>query len=53
MNEPATFDTNLDKPFNWPEGKDPWNLKCPVNEWDDPPYITRKPTYSFFLPSSK
>ena len=40
MNEPAAFDTNLDKPFNWPPDKPDWNLKCPINEWDDPPYIT-------------
>ena len=42
MNEPAAFDTNQDKPFNWPPGKPDWNLKCPVNKWDDPPYITRE-----------
>lgn len=41
MNEPAAFDTNQDKPFNYPPDKPAWNLKCPVNEWDDPPYITR------------
>jgi len=40
MNEPANFDTNLDKPFNWPPERPVWNLKCPTNEWDDPPYIT-------------
>lgn len=42
MNEPAAFDTNKEKPFNYPPDKHPWNLICPVNEWDDPPYITRK-----------
>lgn len=40
MNEPAAFDTNKEKPFNYPPDKHPWNLICPVNEWDDPPYIT-------------
>ncbi|ROT64340.1 alpha glucosidase [Penaeus vannamei] len=40
MNEPANFGTNLDKPWNWPEGKDPWSLKCPENKWDSPPYPT-------------
>lgn len=40
MNEPANFGTNMDQPWNWPEGQDPWSLKCPVNQWDDPPYKT-------------
>jgi len=40
MNEPSNFDTNLEKPFNWPEGKPSWNLICPENKWDDPPYKT-------------
>ncbi|XP_037793117.1 maltase-glucoamylase, intestinal-like [Penaeus monodon] len=40
MNEPANFGTNLDKPWNWPEGQDPWSLKCPENKWDSPPYPT-------------
>ncbi|KAK3870746.1 hypothetical protein Pcinc_024052 [Petrolisthes cinctipes] len=40
MNEPANFGTNLDKPFNWPPGVDPWSLKCPDNKWDSPPYTT-------------
>ena len=50
MNEPAAFDTNQDKPFNWPPGKPDWNLKCPVNKWDDPPYITRE--FLLLRPSS-
>ncbi len=41
MNEPAAFDTNKEKPFNYPPELPPWNLICPENEWDDPPYITR------------
>lgn len=41
MNEPAAFDTNKEKPFNWPDNRPPWNLRCPFNEWDDPPYNTR------------
>lgn len=40
MNEPANFGTNKDKPFNWPTNKPDWSLKCPTNEWDDPPYRT-------------
>ncbi|XP_042876375.1 sucrase-isomaltase, intestinal-like [Penaeus japonicus] len=40
MNEPANFGTNLDKPWNWPEGQDPWSLTCPNNKWDLPPYPT-------------
>jgi len=40
MNEPSNFDTNLEKPFNWPIDKPSWNLICPTNKWDDPPYRT-------------
>ena len=42
MNEPANFGTNLDKPWNWPEGKEPvWSLVCPENNrYEDPPYRT-------------
>jgi len=40
MNEPSNFDTNLEKPFNWPIDKPSWNLICPTNKWDDPPYAT-------------
>jgi alpha-glucosidase (family GH31 glycosyl hydrolase) len=39
MNEPANFDTNKEKPFNWPPNKPPWNLICPNNNYDDPPYV--------------
>ena len=43
MNEPANFDTNKIRPWNWqaqrPNEPD-WNLHCPINEWDDPPYVT-------------
>ena len=49
MNEPANFDTNLDKPFNWPAERPAWNLKCPENQWDDPPYITRQLSDMRFL----
>lgn len=39
MNEPANFDTNREKAWNWPEDRWPhYTLKCPVNKWDDPPY---------------
>ncbi|CAF0745626.1 unnamed protein product [Didymodactylos carnosus] len=38
MNEPANFDTNKIKPWNWPYSE-PWNLHCPIDdEWDNPPY---------------
>lgn len=53
MNEPAAFDTNKDKPFNYPPEKQPWNLICPVNEWDDPPYITRRPIQKAIKPLQK
>jgi len=36
------FDTNDQKPWNWPDDKLPyWSLKCPNNKWDDPPYRTK------------
>uniref|UniRef100_A0A2C9KG08 P-type domain-containing protein n=1 Tax=Biomphalaria glabrata TaxID=6526 RepID=A0A2C9KG08_BIOGL len=39
MNEPASFGTNEDRPFNWPaEVKPYWSLKCPNNSIEDPPY---------------
>ena len=45
MNEPANFDTNKDKIWNWPDDRLPyWSLKCPQSEWDDPPFRTSKPT---------
>jgi hypothetical protein len=39
MNEPANFDTNKEKPWNWPNTRPPWNLVCPKNKYDDPPYL--------------
>lgn len=41
MNEPANFGTNLDKPWNWPEGEPDWSLKCPYTDRDSPPYPTK------------
>ncbi|XP_023931126.1 maltase-glucoamylase, intestinal-like, partial [Lingula anatina] len=42
MNEPANFGTNLEKIWNWPEGLSSyWSLKCPENNYDDPPYRTK------------
>ena len=40
MNEPANFGTNEEKPWNWPEdsAEEPWSLKCPTSQLDDPPY---------------
>ncbi|CAL1536418.1 unnamed protein product [Lymnaea stagnalis] len=39
MNEPASFGTNEERPFNWPEDVKPyWSLKCPSNQLEDPPY---------------
>ncbi|KAK3096704.1 hypothetical protein FSP39_002561 [Pinctada imbricata] len=41
MNEPASFDTNKERAWNWPVNDKPyWNLICPHNELDDPPYRT-------------
>ena len=42
MNEPANFDTNGEKPWNWPPWRpeEPWTLKCPNSALDDPPYPT-------------
>lgn len=42
MNEPANFDTNKEKPWNWPEDRLPyWNLKCKYGDiLEDPPYRT-------------
>ena len=47
MNEPASFDTNEEKPWNWlhsndDESKPVFTLKCPINRLDDPPYRTSK-----------
>jgi hypothetical protein len=39
MNEPANFDTNKEKPWNWPKNRTAWNLVCPKNTFDDPPYV--------------
>ncbi|CAM4768266.1 unnamed protein product [Rotaria magnacalcarata] len=40
MNEPANFDTNQEKPWNWPHST-PWNLHCPLNEpLESPRYKT-------------
>jgi hypothetical protein len=45
MNEPASFNTNEDKPWNWmysleDEHHPSFTLKCPTNRLDDPPYRT-------------
>lgn len=42
MNEPANFDTNKEKPWNWPKDRLPyWNLKCKYGDiLEDPPYRT-------------
>lgn len=39
MNEPSNFGTNQEKPFNWPPDKPSWSLKCPENDYDNPPYL--------------
>ena len=31
VSEPANFDTNEEKPWNWPK-PEPWNLHCPLDE---------------------
>jgi len=40
MNEPANFGTDMGQPWNWPDGMEPWSLKCPYNNLDSPPYPT-------------
>ncbi|CAF4731027.1 unnamed protein product [Rotaria socialis] len=40
MNEPANFDTNREKPFNW-NRPEPWSLHCPLDEpLETPKYKT-------------
>ncbi|KAL4237199.1 hypothetical protein ACF0H5_005579 [Mactra antiquata] len=41
MNEPANFDTNGVRPWNYPENRPDWSLKCLLdnNTWDNPPYV--------------
>jgi len=34
MNDPSAFGTNEEKPFNWPEDREPWSLKCPNDEYE-------------------
>ena len=38
---PALFDTNDPAPWNWADTGSNHTLKCPVSQWDDPPYLTR------------
>jgi len=44
MNEPANFDTNKDRPWNWEAqrpGEPSWNLKCDMSHsLENPPYKT-------------
>ena len=45
MNEPSSFETNELKPWNWnfPDDQEKYpyfSLKCPANQYDDPPYRT-------------
>ena len=42
MNEPANFDTNKDRVWNWPVKDEPyWSLKCNKGEkYEDPPFRT-------------
>ncbi|CAF1394494.1 unnamed protein product [Rotaria sordida] len=41
MNEPILFNTNEAIPWNWMYTNSNYTLKCPENEWDDPPYRTK------------
>ncbi|UJR29922.1 hypothetical protein I4U23_017469 [Adineta vaga] len=41
MNEPALFETNDPIPWNWVETGSNYTLKCPSNQWEDPPYRTK------------
>lgn len=34
MNEPATFGTNDERPFNMPASSESWSLKCPDDEYE-------------------
>ena len=34
MNDPSAFGTNEEKPFNWPEDRAPWSLKCADDEYE-------------------
>ena len=34
----AVFDTNEVIPWNWNRTGSNYTLKCPENQWDDPPY---------------
>ena len=50
MNEPASFGTNEERPFNWPEDDKPyWSLNCTLegNTLEHPPYRTSKWGYCF------
>ena len=40
MTVSANFDTNEEKPWNWPASRPPWNLICPNNTYDDPPFLS-------------
>ena len=45
MNEPASFGTNEERPFNWPEDDKPyWSLNCTLegSTIEHPPYRTSK-----------
>lgn len=37
----ALFDTNDPSPWNWLETGSNYSLKCPRNQWEDPPYRTK------------
>ncbi|CAF2678069.1 unnamed protein product [Rotaria sp. Silwood2] len=37
----ALFDTNNDAPWNWMQTGSNHTLKCPYNQWDNPPYRTK------------
>ncbi|CAF3691355.1 unnamed protein product [Adineta steineri] len=41
MNEPALFETNDPFPWNWLETGSNYTLKCPQNQWENPPYRTK------------
>lgn len=48
MNEPASFGTNEERPFNWPVDDKPyWSLNCTLegNTIEHPPYRTSKLPY--------
>ena len=41
VNGIALFDTNDAVPWNWADTGSNYTLKCPSNQWEDPPYRSK------------